>query len=104
MFRNDAPPAPISLLNEERSHLATENIARTESSNVRSLRSEVNESALTGQRNDDLPYAGDDEDFLQLVPKTYAAFDMLEWQPPPPIIGNPKEPGYNGKLIRSKMK
>lgn len=46
----------------------------------------------------DLPYALDNEEFLQLVPRTYGDADLFEWQPPAPLPLNPDEPGYMGTI------
>lgn len=101
MLPSGTPSKPISLPNENRGQLVPtqSNDVAFGKNSVVSLAPKVNESAPSGRREDDLPYAGDDEDFLQLVPKTYSAYDLFEWQPPPPIKGDPNEPGYNGKSI-----
>lgn len=45
----------------------------------------------------ELPYARDDEPFLELVPRSYPPEMLHEWEPASPVHGNPDEPGYMGK-------
>lgn len=51
----------------------------------------------------DLPYARDDEEFLKLVPETYDEADLVEWEPAPPPISKPDEPGDLGKTYLCKL-
>lgn len=47
--------------------------------------------------SNDLPYAADHEDFLQIVEPTYSDDQLVKWEPPPKVKGDPSEPGYMGK-------
>lgn len=48
-------------------------------------------------------YVSDDEDFLQLVDKTYNDNLLFEWEPAPPLHQDPNEPGYLGISRRSRF-
>lgn len=49
--------------------------------------------------DEELPYAQDNEPFLQLVDKTYSDADLYEWEPAPPVPSDPNEPGYMGEYV-----
>lgn len=57
---------------------------------VRRWHHEVKRSSL------DLPYAHDDEPFLELVDRTYRNDELFEWEPPSPVRGDPREHGFMG--------
>lgn len=50
-------------------------------------------------RSDNLPYARDDEPFLQLIKSTYRDDQLHEWLPRSPVQGNSSEPGYMGNVF-----
>lgn len=48
------------------------------------------------KETDDLPYAHDDEPFLQLVDRTYRDDQLHEWEPPSAVQADPESLGYMG--------
>lgn len=54
----------------------------------------------TVSESDDEPlaYARDDEDFLQIVPKTFSHYELFDWEPAPLLHGDPNEPGFMGRI------
>lgn len=48
---------------------------------------------------EDLPYARDDEPFLQLVDSKYPDEDLYKYEPPSPVYSDPNSPGYMGNGV-----
>lgn len=44
-------------------------------------------------------YADDDDEFLQLIDKTYRDEDLVEWNPKLPPVNDENEPGFLGKAV-----
>lgn len=57
----------------------------------------VSDQSINREIVNDLPYARDEEDFLELIPRRYSDEDLFEWEPAVPVVGDPDEPGYMGK-------
>lgn len=62
----------------------------------------VNFTVLYVNVSNVLPYARNDEPFLQLVNRTYPDDELHEWEPMSPVPGKPGEPGYMGMAVLSK--